>query len=141
MEYALEAHIVPGVCCIACGYDLQKLPLGGKCPECGTDVAGSVKKWESELRKGSPWGIADYVILAGLILCTLTLLGRAMEGPCRCCLSGIQQGFAWPAFFAFGYLCVRFRPLGRNPGRRLRRMIPLLILLVIGWALLVRDVH
>jgi hypothetical protein len=139
MHRPAEAHIVPGVCCIACGYDLQKLPLGSKCPECGTNVAGSLENWEFDLRKGGPWGVADYVILATLLFCAVSMLFHAAT------LRHVRDWSIGPDAFpgcmvlgacAIGYLCIRYRPLGKPRRCTLSRRLPWLVILVILWSAL-----
>ncbi|MGD1917022.1 MAG: hypothetical protein ACFCBV_12665 [Phycisphaerales bacterium] len=40
---AISTQVPPGVRCISCGYDLAGLASSGRCPECGTAIAESVR--------------------------------------------------------------------------------------------------
>lgn len=82
------ALVPPSKYCIQCGYLLEGLAIAGKCPECGTDVALSLR--EPTLASSSPEYIRTLksglsLVLNGLLLMVLTYImlvpARVMLGP------------------------------------------------------------
>jgi hypothetical protein len=51
--------VSPGVVCVHCGYDLRGLDARGRCPECGQEIAPSVRWWELQRREARPLSASD----------------------------------------------------------------------------------
>lgn len=83
--------------CLKCGYQLQGLPLGGVCPECGTPVQDSLKGYflqyaDPEYRRKVGLGLS-LILNAILLMIILMILGFALNaafGQVR----GVQLTFA-----------------------------------------------
>jgi hypothetical protein len=69
--HVLDAPALPGVTCLACGYDLRGLAPDGACPECGTPIAFSVRG--DFYRFGDPDRIGRLATGASIIGITLLL--------------------------------------------------------------------
>lgn len=74
--------ITTDVECIHCGYNLRGLHVGGRCPECGTDVRRSSQgnllcysdpEWVGRLLLGVRIALWTVAVIAGLIICGLVL--------------------------------------------------------------------
>jgi hypothetical protein len=74
--------IATDVECIHCGYNLRGLHVGGRCPECGTDVQRSSQgnllcysdpEWLSRLLLGVRMALWTVAIIAGLIVCGMAV--------------------------------------------------------------------
>lgn len=59
--------------CISCQYDLHNLPVSGKCPECGWDIAATLTAskldhdWLGTIRIGMRWLVASMYVFAYLV--------------------------------------------------------------------------
>ena len=79
------SSVSAGVVCVGCGYDLRGLPGDGHCPECGQEIAQSVRwsrlrwreapplsasdpRWVREMSLGPLMVIAAFVLAIGLAL-------------------------------------------------------------------------
>lgn len=49
------------VTCVACGYDLSGTALGGNCPECGANVAHTLRRFQNAPQVTSGFAIASFV--------------------------------------------------------------------------------
>jgi hypothetical protein len=124
--------VAPGIHCSVCDYDLRTLSTTGRCPECGASIAESIRHSRARV----PWSAADYLIFAVLVACVVGLLWRIFTYSLLYFGHAVYIPVALLGALCHGYLCVRFRPLGAAPGKRLTRMIPLLVVLVLLWAVL-----
>ena len=72
--------------CVTCEYNLRTLPKAGRCPECGTSVARSLKTRRSR----AP--VVTLVILVAAMVCGAVgppLLGQLGHGPASHAILGI----------------------------------------------------
>ena len=122
---------VPPGRCATCGYDLTG-NLSGACPECGVPIAESIRRATERV----PWRAADYTIFAVLLACAVSLLWRVSAYGRLYFGHTVYRPFALLGALCYGYLCLRFRPFGATPGQRLSHMLPLLVVLVLLWAVL-----
>lgn len=93
------------VCCISCGYDLSGTAIGGHCPECGADVAQSLRPHTTGPRT-SGFAIASFVcgvlslVLAACIpfgllgIVAIVLYFPAIKEVDRGTAGGPSRGFA-----------------------------------------------
>jgi hypothetical protein len=80
-----EPLVWPGVACVHCGYDVRGLRTRGHCPECGHEIAQSVRwaqlrwreapplsasdpRWVREVSLGPLMAVASFVIAVGFAL-------------------------------------------------------------------------
>ncbi|MGB0767364.1 MAG: hypothetical protein ACPGYV_06610 [Phycisphaeraceae bacterium] len=76
--------------CVDCGYNLRSQNDAGRCPECGTAVAQSLRTdqlyqantaWLGKLARGMQWlvtGVAAYILLTVAIVAAFSLFGQAI---------------------------------------------------------------
>ncbi|MDF1808730.1 MAG: hypothetical protein P1U42_03450 [Phycisphaerales bacterium] len=66
--------------CDRCGYNLQGLPIGGKCPECGTSIRRRVLKSSGTMSGEAPTRFV-HKLKFGFILATIGIIGSIILAP------------------------------------------------------------
>src|SRR4051812_11419561 len=84
-SYSLSdrAHVPEGVTCVNCAYDLRALDAEGHCPECGQEIAQSVRWHELTRRRATSLAECDRAWLrelreASLLVMVVFILAAAL---------------------------------------------------------------
>ena len=151
---SVDGRLAEDVLCIECGYNLRGLRPDGKCPECGNDVAPSLRglkletaslPWLRSIRRG--FVLLRYYFLAslvlvlvpvplGMLLSTLPLRSPSVHGLLALLFGGLLCGVLPVAACGF-LLATRVEPrvAWRGEGWSARRLARILTVVTLGlWA-------